>query len=107
MNPRAAKELLFTGDRWSAERAHQLGMVNHVVPRSDLEQHTFALAERIAAMPPLGLALAKKAVNQAEDLQGLRAGMDAVFGLHQAAHAHNAEVAVDSLAGLSAREMRA
>ncbi len=107
MNPRAAKELLFTGDRWSAERARELGMVNHVVPRADLEQHTFALAERIAAMPALGLALAKKAVNQAEDLQGLRAGMDAVFGLHHAAHAHNAEVAGDSLAGLDARAMRA
>ena len=49
-------------------------------------------------MPRLGLALAKKAVNQAEDLMGMRAGMDSVFGLHHAAHAHNAEVGIDSLA---------
>ena len=106
MNPRAAKELLFTGDRWSADRAHQLGMVNHVVPRAELVSFTHALAGRISAMPPLGLALAKKAVNQAEELQGLRAGIDSVFGLHHAAHAHNAEVAGDALAGLDARTMR-
>ena len=43
-------------------------------------------------MPPFGLALAKRAVNQCEDLMGMRAGMDSVFGLHHLAHAHNAEV---------------
>ncbi|MGW1003053.1 enoyl-CoA hydratase [Streptomyces sp. NPDC002520] len=107
MNPRAAKEFLYTGDRFTAQRAHELGMVNHVVPRADLERTVFAMAERIAGMPRLGLALTKKAVNQAEDLMGLRAGMDSVFGLHHAAHAHNAEVGADSLAGLDARAMAA
>ncbi|RSN72121.1 enoyl-CoA hydratase [Actinomadura sp. WAC 06369] len=106
MNPRAAKEFLYTGDRVSAERALDLGMVNHVVPRADLETETLALAERIGQMPSFGLALTKKAINQAEDLQGMRAGMDSVFGLHHAAHAHNAEVGVDSLAGMDARKMR-
>ncbi|TQS44697.1 enoyl-CoA hydratase [Cryptosporangium phraense] len=105
MSPRAAKEFLFTGDRWTAQRARAAGMVNHVVPRDELESTVFALAGRIAAMPRLGLALAKKAVNQAEDAQGLRVGMDSVFGLHHAAHAHNAEVGTDSLAGLDARSM--
>jgi enoyl-CoA hydratase len=57
-------------------------------------------------MPRLGLALTKKAVNQAEDLMGLRAGMDSVFGLHHAAHAHNAEVGIDSLAGQTPRSMK-
>ncbi|GAA3384117.1 enoyl-CoA hydratase [Cryptosporangium minutisporangium] len=107
MNPRAAKEFLYTGDRFSAQRAHALGMVNHVVPRDELETTVFAMAERIAKMPRLGLALTKKAINQAEDLQGLRTGMDSVFGLHHAAHAHNAEVSTDSLAGLDARAMAA
>ena len=88
-----------------AARAHELGMVNHVVPRADLERETFALAERIAKMPRMGLMLTKKAINQAEDLMGMRSGMDSVFGLHHAAHAHNAEVDVDSLAGLDARSM--
>ncbi|OLT37751.1 enoyl-CoA hydratase [Actinomadura sp. CNU-125] len=106
MNPRAAKEFLYTGDRVSAERALDLGMVNHVVPLADLEDETLAIAERISQMPSFGLALTKKAINQAEDLQGMRAGMDSVFGLHHAAHAHNAEVGVDSLAGMDARKMR-
>jgi enoyl-CoA hydratase len=106
MNPRAAKEFLYTGDRMSAARAREVGMVNRVVAREELESTVYALAERISAMPSFGLALTKRAVNQAEDLQGMRTGMDSVFGLHHAAHAHNAEVGGDSLAGLDARGMR-
>jgi enoyl-CoA hydratase len=106
MGPRFAKEFLFTGDRVSAERALQLGMVNRVVPRVSLESQTMELAERIAAMPRLGLALAKKAVNQVEDIMGLQTGMDSVFGLHHLAHAHNAEVGGDSLAGQTIASMK-
>jgi enoyl-CoA hydratase len=106
MGPRFAKEFLFTGERVGAERALQLGMVNRVVPRAELEDQTIALAEKIAEMPRLGLALTKMAVNQAEDLMGLRAGIDAAFGLHHVAHAHNAEASGDSLAGQDARSMR-
>jgi enoyl-CoA hydratase len=106
MGPRAAKEFLFLGERVGAERALQLGMVNRVVPRDELEAETFGIAERVAVMPRFGLALAKKAVNQAEDQMGLQTGMDSVFGLHHLAHAHNAEVGGDSLAGMDARGMR-
>ncbi|KAB1154733.1 enoyl-CoA hydratase [Micromonospora sp. AMSO12t] len=106
LGPRFAKEFLFTGDRMPAARAAELGMVNRVVARDDLEAEVMGLATRIAQMPRLGLALTKKAVNQAEDLMGLRDGMDAVFGLHHAAHAHNAEVGTDSLGGQDARSMR-
>jgi enoyl-CoA hydratase len=106
MGPRYAKEFLFLGERVAADRAYQLGMVNRVVPRAELEEFTLAMAERIAQMPRLGLALTKRAVNQSEDLMGLRAGMDSVFGLHHVAHAHNAEVGTDALAGQDARSMR-
>ncbi|MFD5826291.1 enoyl-CoA hydratase [Lentzea sp. NPDC060358] len=106
LGPRAAKEVLFTGDRFSAQRAYEWGMVSRVVPRSSLEQTTFELANRISSMPRFGLALAKKAVNQSEDLMGMRAGMDSVFGLHHFAHAHNAEVSTDALAGMDARAMK-
>jgi len=106
LGPRAAKEFLFTGDRFSAEQALAWGMVNRVVPRPDLEASTFQLAERIAEMPRFGLALTKRAVNQAEDQMGLRAGMDSVFGLHHFAHAHNAETSEDPLGGMDARSMK-
>ncbi|HVK25356.1 MAG TPA: enoyl-CoA hydratase [Actinokineospora sp.] len=106
MGPRAAKEFLFTGDRFDATWALSRGMVNRVVPHADLTSEVDRLAERIAAMPQFGLALTKKAVNQAEDQMGMRSGMDSVFGLHHFAHAHNAEVSTDSLAGLDARSMK-
>jgi enoyl-CoA hydratase len=105
MNPRAAKELLFTGSRFTAERAQQVGMVNWVVPRDELDSTVERLAEQIRQMPSFGLALAKRAVNLAEDQQGLRSGMDAVFGLHHFAHSHMAEVAGDPLGGLDAKAM--
>ncbi len=106
MPPRVAKELLFTGDRMSARRAYEVGMVNRVVPRAELADATRDMAERVARMPRLGLALAKRAVNQAEDLQGLHAGLDSVFGLHHLAHAHNAETTADPLGGMDVRRMK-
>src|SRR5215472_16345106 len=106
LGPRIAKEFLFTGDRMSAQRAYQLAMVNRVVPRDELEPETMALAARIAQMPRLGLALTKKAVNQVEDIMGLQTGIDSVFGLHHLAHAHNAEVQGDSLAGQTPKSMK-
>jgi enoyl-CoA hydratase len=106
LGPRFAKEVLFTGERFGARRAYEVGMVNRVVPRADLESATLALAGRIAAMPPFGLALAKRAVNQCEDQMGLRAGMESVFGLHHLAHAHNVEVTDNPLAGLDPAAMK-
>ena len=106
LGPRFAKEALFTGDRFGAQRAYELGMVNRVVPRAELSEATLALADRVAAMPSFGLSLVKRAVNQCEDLMGMRPGMDSIFGLHHVAHAHNAETGADSLAGMDARSMK-
>src|SRR5262249_41943092 len=81
--------LLFTGEPIGAERAHELGMVNRVVPRAELRDRTAELAEKIAEMPRFGLALAKKAVNAAEDAMGQRTALDSAFALHQLAHVQN------------------
>jgi enoyl-CoA hydratase len=106
VGPRFAREMLFTGERFGARRAYEIGMVNRIVPRAALETETLALAAKIAAMPPFGLALAKRAVNQCEDQMGMRAGMDSVFGLHHVAHSHNAEVSDDPLAGVDVGAMK-
>ncbi|EHM14960.1 enoyl-CoA hydratase [Mycobacteroides abscessus subsp. bolletii BD] len=106
LGPRFAKEVLFTGDRFTARRAYELGMVSRVVPRRLLEQETLQLAARIASMPQFGLALAKKAVNQCEDQMGLRNGIDAAFGLHHFAHAHNVETGAGALGGMDIAAMR-
>ncbi len=105
LGPRFAKEALYTGDRFTADRAYQIGMVNRVVPLERLQQETMLLASRIRAMPQFGLALAKRAVNQCEDQMGLRTGMDSAFGLHHFAHAHNAETGAGSLGGMDIRSM--
>jgi enoyl-CoA hydratase len=106
MGPRQAKEFLFLGERIGAARAYELGMINRVVSQDRLADEVTAMATKISTMPRLGLALTKKAVNQAEDAMGMQVGMDSVFGLHHLAHAHNAETGADSLAGHDARSMR-
>jgi enoyl-CoA hydratase len=106
MGIRHAKEFLYLGERVDAHRALSWGMVNHVVPREQLSEFTMSMAGRMTTMPRLGLALTKKAINQAEDLMGQAAGMDSVFGLHHLAHAHNAEISNDSLAGQDVQSMR-
>lgn len=106
MSPRVAKEFLFLGDRISAARAFELGMVNRVVSPDRLDDEVDQVAQKIATMPAFGLALAKRAVNQCEDLMGLRDGTDSIFGLHHLAHAHNAEVCADSLGGQGIKSMR-
>ncbi|MCY1357395.1 putative enoyl-CoA hydratase EchA13 [compost metagenome] len=105
LNPRIAKEFLFLGERMPAPRAYQMGMLNRVVARDELEQQTLDIAGRIAQMPRLGLQLTKQAVNNAEDLMGKRATMDMVFGLHHFAHAHNELVSGDRLGGYDAKAM--
>jgi enoyl-CoA hydratase len=92
MGPRFAKEFLFTARRVGAEQALAWGMVNRVVPRDQLDAETLSLASEIAEASRLGLALTKKAINHAEDLMGLRSGMDTAFALHQLGHSHAGEV---------------
>ncbi|TDC55494.1 enoyl-CoA hydratase [Actinomadura sp. KC345] len=107
MGPRFAKEFLFLGERVDAQRARELGMVNRVVPRAELEGRTLDIAGRIAGQPRFGLALAKRAVNQCEDLMGFSTGLDSVFGLHHIGHAHSAETAGSAVGGRGVDDVRA
>lgn len=86
---RVAKDMLFTGRQISAQEAERHGMVNRVVPRSDLERETLALAAHIAKRPMFGLTLAKQSVNNSVDAMGLFTAMQSAFGLHHVAHSHN------------------
>ncbi len=60
-----AKELAFTGDVIDAGEAARIGLVNRVVDAAALETTTRALAETIAAGPPLALRLDKQMLNRA------------------------------------------
>ena len=59
-----AKELVFSTDIIEAAEALRIGLVNRVVPATELTSATQALAARIAAGPPGALALAKALLNR-------------------------------------------
>ncbi|MFI9779223.1 crotonase/enoyl-CoA hydratase family protein [Streptomyces sp. NPDC051956] len=59
-----AVEILLTGDPLSAERAHQLGLVNHLTPPGETLTKAVEVAHRIARNAPLSIAAVKRAVNE-------------------------------------------
>lgn len=60
-----AKEIIFTGERFDAEEAVRIGIVDRLVDDGELEKAAGALAETIAAQPPLAVRGAKRAVDAA------------------------------------------
>ena len=89
LGARKAKEFLFTSDTWSADEAHRLGMVNHVVERAELDEFALAMARKIASKPAFALKLAKEAVNKTLDIQGQMNAIDAAFYIHHLGHTQN------------------
>jgi len=57
---RIVKEMAFTAMPVGAERAEQLGIVNHVVAAGELEAFTYDFAIRIARNAPLSIAVMKE-----------------------------------------------
>jgi methylmalonyl-CoA decarboxylase len=55
-----AKEMFFTAQPLSAERAVSLGILNHLVPTAELEAITFKLAGQIAANSPTSISVIKE-----------------------------------------------
>src|SRR6185295_15266315 len=71
VTPNKACEMFFLGDPIDAEEAKRLGLINFVVPPSDLEAETRKLAERLRAAPAVALAAVKQAVyvSQSSELE--------------------------------------
>ncbi len=61
IGPRKAMEMLLTGEPITAAEALAAGLVNRVVPASELRAATRALADRIVASSPFVVGLGKKA----------------------------------------------
>lgn len=57
--PKAAFEMLATGDFVPAARAAELGLINRAIAEDRLEAETLALAHNIAAKPPSAMRLGK------------------------------------------------
>ncbi len=60
-----AKELALFGDIISAADASEMGLVNRVLPDSELDAFVDGWARRLAAGPPIALALTKRMLNNA------------------------------------------
>lgn len=76
VGPARAREIYFTGARLDARECERLGIVNRVVADADLAREAGALAQQIAAGPPIALRFMKENLNRALT-QSLRACLDA------------------------------
>lgn len=58
-----AKELALFGDIIDATEAERIGLVNRVVPDAEIDEFVAAWAARLAAGPPIALAMTKRMLN--------------------------------------------
>ena len=85
VGPSYAKEIFFTGQRFSAAEAEKMGLVNRVVPVAELEPTVTKYARTIADNAPLTVKAAKAAVNEGtknpdeRDLDRVAAMVEACF----------------------------
>jgi len=63
-----AAEMLLTGEDITAQRAQELGLVNHVVPDGQALSHARTLADRIAANGPLAVSAILRTLRETESL---------------------------------------
>jgi len=64
-----ALELLLYGELITADQAAEMGLVNRVVPKDDLEAETRAWAKDLAIKSPIAVQIAKQAFYTAADLE--------------------------------------
>jgi methylmalonyl-CoA decarboxylase len=58
-----AKEMFFTAEPISAEKALTLGIINHIVSAGELESFTLRIAEKIISNSPLSIRVIKEQLN--------------------------------------------
>jgi methylmalonyl-CoA decarboxylase len=58
-----AKEMFFTADPITAEKALTLGILNHIVPSEELEIFTTKIADKIISNSPLSIRVIKEQLN--------------------------------------------
>ncbi|WP_254830035.1 3-hydroxyacyl-CoA dehydrogenase/enoyl-CoA hydratase family protein [Haloglomus salinum] len=78
-----AKELVFRGNRISAERAHKWGLINCAVDSEDFEEICEEFVDDLVNGPPIALKKAKQVMNKGAD-ENMEAGLEMesqAFGL--------------------------
>ena len=80
---RKAKEFLFCSERLDAQEAWRLGMVNKVVPRSELMERTLEMAHKVALVPALTAQVMKDSLNNVAREMGKLDSWRYHFMVHQ------------------------
>jgi enoyl-CoA hydratase/carnithine racemase len=65
------KELFLIGRNIDAEMAQKIGLVNHILPQSELEEFTYKLAHEICENAPLSIRTMKEMINAWQRNQSL------------------------------------
>jgi methylglutaconyl-CoA hydratase len=76
-----AKELILLGRRIDARRAHEIGLVNDVVPPGKLHEAVARLVDELAGCAPVSVASAKDAIDRGLDL-----GLDEALAVERACY---------------------
>lgn len=66
-------ELFFTAAPANADTALEWGIINHLVPASELEPHTMELARKMASKAPLAMSAIKEQLHILSDYQPIAA----------------------------------
>lgn len=77
-----AKELIFFGDRFSAQEAFNMGLINGVFPSSQFMDKVFQIAEKLAKGPTYSIGLAKLTINKLLEnkiIEALESEAEALF----------------------------
>jgi len=64
VGPARAKEFLMRGRLINGKEAHELGLVNHVVPAEQVMETAMSMARELNALPPLAVRWTKLSVNK-------------------------------------------
>jgi len=66
--PSVAREWILTGDQFSAEEAHRVGVVNRIFPPAELRAGTMKLVESILSRGPVAVRFAIEAINRGSNI---------------------------------------
>jgi enoyl-CoA hydratase/carnithine racemase len=66
----AAREIMFSGRRYSAQEALAMGLINRLLPAAELDEYVRRLALELAVNAPLSIAASKRIINTVIEARG-------------------------------------
>ena len=78
-----AREIMYTGDRYTARQALEMGLVDRVVPADRLMDEALALAEKIASKAPMAIRYIKTSI-----YEGMQCDLQRALQMESALFAH-------------------